>query len=219
MKRRINTIILDFDYTLADSSNGVVECVNFALGRLGYQAASRESICGIIGLSLTEAFSSLIGRDNSAHSAEFADLFTQRADEVMAASTSLFEGVAPTLGQLRGRGIRLGIVSTKFRYRIKEILVRDRLLDVFDTIVGGEDVSRHKPDPEGLTRAGELLGSPLSQVLYVGDTVVDAETAARAGTAFLAVLSGVTPREAFGAYPVAGIIETLSELPAWLLIT
>jgi phosphoglycolate phosphatase len=219
MKRRINTIIFDFDYTLADSSNGVVECVNFALGRLGYQTASREAVCRIIGLSLAEAFSSLTGQDNPAHGGEFADLFTQRADEVMTASTSLIEGVAPTLGELRSRGIQLGIVSTKFRYRIEEILARDRLLDVFDAVVGGEDVSKHKPDPEGLIRARELLGSPLSQVLYVGDTEVDAETAARAGTAFLAVLSGVTPREAFGTYPVAGIIETLSELPAWLVIT
>jgi phosphoglycolate phosphatase len=168
---------------------------------------------------LTEAFSSLAGQDNPANGGEFADLFTQRADEVMTASTSLIEGVAPTLGELRSRGIRLGIVSTKFRYRIEEILARDRLLDVFDAVVGGEDVSKHKPDPEGLIRARELLGSPLSQVLYVGDTEVDAETAARAGTAFLAVLSGATPREAFGTYPVAGIIETLSELPAWLVIT
>jgi len=166
---------------------------------------------------LAEAFSSLTDQDNPAHSGEFAELFTQRADEVMTASTSLFEGVAPTLGYLRDRGIRLGIVSTKFRYRIEEILARDRLRDAFGVIVGGEDVSKHKPDPEGLTRACELLGSPLSQVLYVGDTVVDAETAARGGTAFLAVLSGVTPREAFGTYPVAGIIETLSQLPAWLV--
>jgi phosphoglycolate phosphatase len=218
MKQRITTIIFDFDYTLADSSNGVVECVNFALDRLGYQTASRESICGIIGLSLTEAFSSLTGQDNPAHGGEFADLFAQRADEVMTASTSVFEGVAPTLGHLRSGGIRLGIVSTKFRYRIEEILTRDRLLDVFDVIVGGEDVNRHKPDPEGLIRAQGLLGGPLSEFLYVGDTVVDAQTALRAGTAFLAVLSGVTPREAFGTYPVAGIIETLSELPAWLVI-
>jgi phosphoglycolate phosphatase len=219
MKPRFNTIIFDFDYTLADSSKGVVECVNFALGRLGCQAASYDSICGIIGLSLTEAFFSLTGQSNPVHGREFAELFTRRADEVMTASTNLLEGVAPTLGQLRGCGIRLGIVSTKFRYRIEEILARDGLLGVFDVIVGGEDVSRHKPDPEGLTGAQGFLGGSLSQFLYVGDTVVDAETAARAGTAFLAVLSGVTKREAFNPYPLAGIIETLPELPAWLEIT
>ena len=37
MKQRINTIIFDFDYTLADSSQGVVECANYALGCLGYE--------------------------------------------------------------------------------------------------------------------------------------------------------------------------------------
>ncbi len=41
--RRIQTVIFDFDYTLADSSPGVIECVNYALTRLDLTAASSES--------------------------------------------------------------------------------------------------------------------------------------------------------------------------------
>ena len=145
------------------------------------------------------------------------DLFTQRADEVMTDSTTLFNAVAPTMARLKIRGMRLGIVSTKFRYRIERILSRDGLLDAFDVIVGGEDVSRHKPDPEGLIKARAFLRGSTSETLYVGDTVVDAQTAQRAETPFLAVLTGVTPRHAFIGYPVTRIIETLSELPDWLL--
>ena len=88
------------------------------------------------------------------------------------------------------------------------LLVRE----AFDVIVGGEDVSRHKPDPEGLLAAiGRLGGSP-SNTLYVGDSVTDAEAARRAGVPFVAVLNGVTPREAFEDYPVEGVLENLREL-------
>ncbi len=212
----MDTVIFDFDYTLADSSRGVVECANYALVGLGYERASREAICGTIGISLTDAFSTLTGDRDALVRKKFADLFTERADEVMTASTSLLEGVASAVRRLKVRGMRLGIVSTKFRYRIEEILGRDGLRGDFDVIVGGEDVRSHKPDPEGLVMAQALLRSTPSQVLYVGDTVVDAETAQRAGTAFLAVLSGVTRREAFKYYPTVGVIEALSDLPAWL---
>jgi phosphoglycolate phosphatase len=106
----------------------------------------------------------------------------------------------------------IGIVSTKFRRRIEEILGREDLLEPFDVIVGGEDVSRHKPDPEGLLAAIERLGGSPSGSLYVGDSVTDAETARRAGVPFAAVLNGVTPREAFKDYPVYKILDNLGEL-------
>ena len=127
--------------------------------------------------------------------------------------TVLFESVPATIAALRVLGFPLGIVSTKFRYRIEAILEREGLHDAFGVIVGGEDVAEHKPDPTGLLTAIGRLGSVPASTLYVGDSVVDAETAKRAGVPFVAVLSGVTPREAFRGYPVCGILENLSELP------
>jgi phosphoglycolate phosphatase len=118
---------------------------------------------------------------------------------------------------LKKHGLKLGIVSTKFRYRIEGILTRDNLLDAFDVVIGGEDVTQHKPNPEGLQRAKERLNSLFSQTLYIGDSVIDAETAQRGDIPFVAVLSGVTPREEFGRYTVAGIVENLSQLAEWLL--
>ena len=88
---------------------------------------------------------------------------------------------------------------------------RAGLLEPFGVIVGGEDVSRHKPDPEGLMMATEMLGS-LGSTLYVGDSLSDAEAAKRAGLPFVAVLSGVTPREASEGYPIHRILNKLSEL-------
>lgn len=217
MQRQFQAIIFDFDYTLADSSKGAVECINFALNSLGLPITAPEAIYQTIGLSLADTLVKLTGQASPAQSKEFARLFAKRADEVMTALTVLYETVPPTVHRLKKHGLKLGIVSTKFRYRIEGILTRDNLLDAFDVVIGGEDVTQHKPNPEGLQRAKERLNSLFSQTLYIGDSVIDAETAQRGDIPFVAVLSGVTPREEFGRYTVAGIVENLSQLAEWLL--
>jgi phosphoglycolate phosphatase len=206
------TVVFDFDYTLADSSRGVIECIDFALAELGFPAVSEESAKQTIGLSLVDGFQMLVGSQHVARSGEFARLFVKRADEVMADLTVLFESAPATVAALKARGFPLGIVSTKFRYRIEAILEREGLGNAFDVIVGGEDVAEHKPDPTGLLTAIERLRGMPERALYVGDSVTDAETAERAGVPFVAVLSGVTPREALLGYPAYGILESLVEL-------
>ena len=77
-------------------------------------------------------------------------------------------------------------------------------------IVGGEDVKAAKPDPEGLLWAIERAsGGGKSEVLYVGDSVVDAATAQAAGTDFAGVLHGMTTREELDAYPHVAIVDDL----------
>ena len=214
---KFSSVLFDFDYTLADSSRGTAECVNFALGRLGLPPASTDAVSRTIGLSLPDTLAALAGPEHTAQSAAFAHHFIERADQVMTALTVMYDTVRPAVRLLRQHGKKLGIVSTKFRYRIEGILERDGLLDAFDVIVGGEDVARHKPDPEGLCQAVERLGNPPEQALYVGDSVVDAEAAERGGIAFAAVLTGATRREAFAGYPALGIVEDLRCLTEWLV--
>ena len=209
----IRAIIFDFDYTLADSSQGVVKCVNSALHDLNLPQALPEAICMTIGMSLAETFLKLSGQEHAERSQEFARHFKRYADEIMADLTVLYPAVASVARSLRRQGKKLGIVSTKFRYRIESLLQRENVRDLFDVIVGGEDVASHKPDPEGLKQAMADLGCLPAQVLYVGDSVVDAETAKRAQTAFIAVLSGVTDQKAFEGYPLIAVIENLSQLP------
>jgi phosphoglycolate phosphatase len=179
---------------------------------MGLPAVSAEAVKRTIGLSLTDGFRVLAGPRHAARADEFARLFVQQADEAMTDLTVLFEPVPATVAALRARGFDLGIVSTKFRYRIEAILNREGLQDAFDVIIGGEDVAEHKPDPAGLLTAIERLGSTPESTLYVGDSVTDAETARRAEVSFVAVLSGVTPREAFLDYPACGILESVAGL-------
>jgi phosphoglycolate phosphatase len=205
-------VIFDFDYTLADSSRGVLECINHAFKGMDLPKVAAEDAQRTIGLSLPNILVTLAGREQEGRAGEFAHLFVEKANEVMTDLTFVFEDVPEVIKRLRKEGVNLGIVSTKFRRRIEEILGREDLLEPFDVIVGGEDVSRHKPDPEGLLAAIERLGGSPSGSLYVGDSVTDAETARRAGVPFAAVLNGVTPREAFKDYPAYKILDNLGEL-------
>jgi len=206
-------VIFDFDYTLADSAQGAIDCINSALALMGLPVASDEAICRTIGMSLQAAYEKLTGDSRRVRAAEFADLFIRRAGEVMVDKTVVFETVRPTVTLLKQRGLKLGIVSTKFRYRIEAILRRDGLLSCFDVVIGGEDVPVHKPDPAGLLSAIERLACGPAQALYVGDALADAETAERAMVAFIATLSGVTPKEAFHSFKVHSFISSLLELP------
>ena len=209
-------VIFDFDYTLADSSQGAIECINFALNEMGLDCVSAEAACRTIGLSLSETFLTLGEHHDSQRCDEFHGLFVQRANEVMVSLTELYGPVPSATEALRELGFRLGIVSTKYRRRIVEVLKREGLAHLFDAVIGGDDVKQHKPHPEGLLEALERLECSPSSIVYVGDSVVDAELAKRAEVPLIVVLSGVTPREDFDKYKPLAVLESIRELPQLL---
>ena len=217
MNNHFSSVIFDFDYTLADSSAGEVECVNYALRAMNLPPAANSDIHAMIGVSLPETFRRLTRDVSRTGTDEFVELFIKRADAVMLDYITLFDSVRPAVKQLITGGLTLGIVSTKYRRRIAAFLQREDLTPAFKVVVGGEDVTAHKPDPIGLLIALEKLGHRSAQTVYVGDSVVDAETAKRANVGFVAVLSGVTPKESFRDYAPLSIIDNLRSLPDLLL--
>ena len=117
---------------------------------------------------------------------------------------------------LHRSGTRVAIVSTKLGVTIRKIFARHGLEPLTDLIVGGEDVQRSKPDPEGLQLALGRLSLPARQVLFCGDTVIDAQTARSSGTDFCAVLNGTTGRAAFAPYSCVHIAPDLEDLRRFL---
>ena len=211
LKLPVQTIIFDFDYTLVDSAQGTIDGVNFAFEEMGLPIASDDAVRRTIGLSLPDILTALAGDAYAKYVDEFTRLFLQRADETMVALAEFYPGVPQTVKALRELGIQLAIVSQKTRRYIQPILEKENLLEPFEAIVGGGDAA-YKPDPEGLLLAIAQIDSAVENCLYVGDSVTDAETARRADIAFIAVLSGVTPRTAFEDYNVYAILEDVSEL-------
>ena len=214
----VRAVLFDFDFTLGDSADAIVHCSRAAFADMGLPPAAPSAIRRTIGLTLQESFRVLAGgADCEAAAEEYTRRYVAHADVVMTAMTSVYPPAVSVLATMRARGVSTAIVSTKYRYRIESILAHAGLAGAVDVIVGGEDVTRHKPDPEGLQRALDGLGIEGGHALYVGDHPVDGHAAARAGVRFVRVLTG----EDFGEGPWAGIeplatVKDVGALPAVL---
>ena len=116
------TYLFDFDYTLADSSRGIVTCFRNVLNQHGYTDVTDEDIKRTIGKTLEESFSILTGVTDEDQLASFKSEYRKEADTHMTINTVLFLETKSVLLALKDAGAFIGIISTKYRYRIKEML-------------------------------------------------------------------------------------------------
>lgn len=212
MMKQYTTYLFDFDYTLADSSRGIVTCFRHVLDRHGFTAVTDDAIKRTIGKTLEESFALLSGVTDPDRLAGFRKEYVREADVHMTVNTRLFPETASVLTALRNRGAQIGIISTKFRYRIKELMDKHFPDGFLHLVVGGEDVKTAKPSPEGLLLALDKLHAARAGTLYIGDSTVDAETALAAGVDFAGVTHGVTTADELARYPHVKLMPTLEGL-------
>lgn len=203
-------IIFDFDYTLGDSTEGIVESSNYALKRLRLPEASSETIKKTIGHTLADSYAMITGASPDEEAArQYEMYFKEHADQVMTAKTHLYPDTLEVLRQLRSQGFQIGVVTTKYHHRIVGIFEKYQALDLLDAIVGGDDVHVAKPSPEGLLAILERMSVPREAAIYVGDSYVDALTAQNAGVAFVGVTTGTVSEETLRSYPHIGVASGL----------
>lgn len=161
---------------------------------------------------MEESFSILTGITDKETLTLYAKEYVKKADDWMTANTVLFPETSAVLHALKERGYKIGIVSTKYRYRIMEFVEKEFPKEFFDIVIGAEDVRAHKPDPAGLILAINSLQSGLERCLYIGDSIIDAKTAQAIGVDFYGVLNGITTREELLIYPHIKIADNLNDL-------
>lgn len=205
--------LFDFDYTLADSSRGIVICFRNVLTRHGHTNVTDESIKRTIGKTLEDSFSILTGITDKDTLASYKKEYVKEADTHMTANTKFFPETVTVLKALKEKGAKIGIISTKYRYRINEMVNQHFPKKFFDIIIGGEDVKKAKPSPQGLLKALRRLHCKKKDTLYIGDSIVDAQTAQLAGVDFVGVLNGMTTREELAIYRYKQILPNLTLLP------
>lgn len=165
----IRSIIFDLDGTLIDSSDGVVEAVNYALRQVGKAPFPAEVIKTYIGYPLETMFADL----TDAPVSELRHHFQVRAAHTVVSSTIMLHDVAATLAYLKQRGYRMAIATTKIRFHVDAIITKFDWQDLFLAAVGGDEVPRVKPDPDALLLALSRMGSRPEETIMVGDTVND----------------------------------------------
>jgi phosphoglycolate phosphatase len=213
---RYQAVFFDFDYTLGDATDCIVEGFRYAFERMGLPAPEREAVRTTIGMTLENAYTLLTGDTDPQRQAQFHALYVEKANPLQVQGTRLFPGCRALLDWLSGEGIVTAIVSTKRRQVIEEILAHQGLSHQVAFVVGGGDVKHYKPHPDSALLALEQAGVPRQRVLFVGDTVIDAETARRAGLDFAAVCNGTTPADAFSPYPCRYTARNLTDFLNWI---
>jgi phosphoglycolate phosphatase len=208
--------LFDFDFTLAKPTKGVVISVNYALSKIGLPQLSGENICKVVGYPLQDTFEMLVGNQFFEKKQEYLRYFKEKADEVMTENTELLSDVDVLLNTLAQKGIKVGIISNKYRYRIIQFLERERITDKIQIIIGSEDLLKPKPDPEGIHTAIEILGLLKENILYIGDSIVDAQFTQRGKIDFGAILTGMTKKEEFKDYKVNYFFTDNRELIKWI---
>jgi HAD superfamily hydrolase (TIGR01509 family) len=129
---------------------------------------------------------------------------------------ALIDGAAPTLHALRQLGLRLAIVSSGTRSRIRQELERLELNGLFDAVVCNEDVEQRKPHPEGLELAMRMLNCAPEQCCFVGDTPEDIRMGQTARVLTVAVPSGYRTVELLAECGPDILLAHVRELPGRL---
>lgn len=182
-KIEVSTVLFDIDGTLINTVPLIMASHRHTFNKILGWIPSDEEILSTIGEPLLTTF-----RRYGEHGETMMDEYINWSVPRTATHSTLFEGVVPMLEQLRTQGFLTGIVTARRCDGMEICLDAFDLTAFFDVTVCAEDTIKHKPDPEPLLLAMERLGiTRADQVLYVGDTSMDLESAYRAGNLFAAV--------------------------------
>ena len=168
----------------------------------------RETVMAAIGLTIIDSWKMYWGEFREDWLAEYREKFRGEERKML----RLFPDTVPTLDALCGAGVKTGLVSNRqFARNPAEYL---GIADKFDVIIGLEDVTHAKPDPEPLLTALSRLGVEAAQAVYVGDTDIDMKTAAAAGVRGIGVTTGNFSAEQHLAAGAWRVCDSLAEAAA-----
>ena len=104
----------------------------------------------------------------------------------------VYEGIVDTLRWLKDNGYRLGVVTRGGHEYAVEVLSLYRMIGYFDVIQGRDDFgySDAKPSPMAMVHLAEALDVGLDELLYVGDSPTDFQSADAAGVDYAGVMTG-----------------------------
>ncbi len=177
-----DAFIFDLDGTLLDTLPDLVVLTNRALAELGFPPRSIEEIHSYVGNGVRALMYQAVPDGTPDDQTEKAlahwkALFPSYDN----ALTKPYPGMPETLARLKEQGTKLGVLSNKFDGGVQQVM-NQFMPGVFAVMHGECDGIPRKPDPTGLLRTIEELGSSPARTAYVGDSPGDVRTARNAGT-------------------------------------
>ncbi len=211
---RILGLVFDLDGTLVDSYVPITSGVNHARASLGMAPLSLDDVRGRVGHGLESLMADVVGEANVEAGVR---LFREEYARVYADGTTALPGAVEVLRGLRERGYRLSVATNKPARFGEPILERLGMRAYLDTVEGPDRVGSAKPDPAMVHACLGAMGVPVERAAYVGDMVLDVETAAMARVPVILVPGGSSSRAELrdtGELLLSGLSDLLTLLPA-----
>jgi pyrophosphatase PpaX len=206
---RFPVVLFDLDGTVIDSGAIILASMRHAAREVLGAEPPDELLMAAVGGPGLEAQMHALAPDRVE---ELVDVYRAH-NEPLHDGLVCCAGIDGVLVRLREEGRRLGIVTAKRRATVELAFAQVPLAHLFDTVVGGDETERHKPDPEPLLLALERLGVGPAGAAYVGDAPFDVKAAKAAGVFSVGVTwGGIHARERLEAEAPDALVDTSEEL-------
>jgi pyrophosphatase PpaX len=206
---RFPVVLFDLDGTVIDSGAIILASMRHAVREVLGAEPPDELLMAAVGGPGLEAQMHALAPDRVE---ELVDVYRAH-NEPLHEGLLCCAGIDEVLVRLKEEGRRLGIVTAKRRTTVELAFAQVPLAHLFETVVGGDETQRHKPDPEPLLLALERLGAAPEESAYVGDAPFDVKAAKAAGMFSVAVTwGGIHARDRLDREEPDAIIDTPEDL-------
>ena len=190
----IKMVIFDFDGTLADTQQGILETMRVTLDKMCLPPAPDEAMAQLIGLPLEESFHRLTGKEGE-ELKKIADVYRDNFTNIIHHTVRLFPNVKETIQSLFEKGFVTAIATSRRNYSLNMLMKELGLEPFIKLTAGDEDVKEKKPAPEMVLKLLADINMDATKALVVGDTVYDIEMGQRAGCFTCGVTYGNNSRQ------------------------
>lgn len=207
-------VIFDLDGTLLDTIADLAAAANYALQMAGFPVHDTETIRTFVGNGISKLLERAL--PEGARTAENVERlrtdFVPYYDAHNAEQSKPYPGVAALLLRLQERGMMLAVASNKYQAATEKLVAHYFPAIRFVKVMGQREGVPVKPDPTIVFDIMEAAEVGKEDVLYVGDSGVDMQTAHNAGVDAVAVSWGFRPRTELEAFRPLAIIDRAEEL-------
>ena len=208
----IRAVMFDLDGTLLDTLQDIADAMNRSLLRSGLAPRPVPDYRYLVGNGAVKLAERVTGGRPDLRQAVYDAYMADYARNSLRA-TRPYPGIPELLSALRGRGLKLAVVSNQPDSDTRHV-IRHFFGDAFDQVRGQRPDTPVKPDPAGPLAVAEALGIPPQAWLYLGDTSVDMTCALRAGMRPIGAAWGFREERELWESGAARVIRAPAELLA-----